>query len=155
MSLAHSARMEAQEYYKVAPDVAKALRALGSAVEAFGLDKGMLELMKLRASQINGCGYCVQYHLNAARQLEVPQTKLDLVIVWREAGIFDARECAALAWTEALTARLAEAVPDTLWAEVTTVFSESEIAFLTAAVANINAWNRIGVALRFSPAIPK
>ena len=84
----------------------------------------------------------------------MPQTKLDLACVWREAGIFDARECAALAWTEALTARLSEGVPDDLWAAVRAVFSEAEAAFLTAAVANINAWNRIGVALRFSPPIP-
>ena len=151
MMLAHSPRMDAQKFYKIAPDVTAALLALGSAVEASGFDPGMLELMKLRASQQNGCGYCVQYHLNAARKVGVSQRKLDLVCVWREAGMFNPQERAALAWTEALTAHLPDGVPDGLWAEVRAVFSEAEAAFLTAAVANINAWNRIAASLRFSP----
>jgi AhpD family alkylhydroperoxidase len=155
MSLIHSARMEAQDYYQVAPDVTRALRELGAAVEASGLDKGMLELMKLRASQINGCTYCLQYHLNVARMLGVSQHKLDLAGVWREAGIFTERECAALALTEALTARLADGLPDDLWEEVRAVFTESETAFLAAAVANINAWNRIAIAMRFTPPAPR
>ena len=151
MTLSHAPRMTAQSFYKVAPDVAASLRALGTAVEASGLDKAMLELMKLRASQINGCSYCVQYHLNLARQLGVSQARLDLACVWREAGIFSPRECAALAMTEALTARLDQGLPDDLWEQVRAVFSESEAAFLAAAVANINAWNRIAIALRFAP----
>ncbi len=68
-----------------------------------GLDKALTELIKIRASQINGCAFCVQFHLNLARKAGVPQTKLDLVAVWRDAGVFTAREMAALAWTEALT----------------------------------------------------
>lgn len=155
MALAHTPRMDSTDFYKVAPAAVAALRALGDAVEASGLDPGMVELMKLRASQINGCCYCVQYHLNVARKLGVPQVKLDLAGVWREAGIFSARECAALAWTEALTADLPDGVPDDLWAEVRAVFSESETAFLSAAVANINAWNRIAVSLAFAPPIAR
>ena len=155
MSLTHSARMEATDYYQVAPDATRALRELGAAVEASGLDKGMLELMKLRASQINGCTYCLQYHLNVARMLGVPQHKLDLAGVWREAGIFTERECAALALTEALTARVADGLPDDLWTEIRAVFTEGETAFLTAAVANINAWNRIAIAMRFTPPAPR
>ena len=155
MSLTHPPRMEAQDYYQVAPDVARALRELGGAVEASGLDKGLLELVKLRASQINGCTYCVQYHLNVARMLGVQQSRLDLACVWREAGIFTERECAALALTEALTARLTEGLHDDLWNEVRAVFTESETAFLAAAIANINAWNRIAIAMRFNPPIPR
>ena len=154
MTLAHSPRLSVQDFYKVAPDATSALRALGTAVEACGLDPGMIELMKLRASQINGCCFCLQYHLNVARKLGVPQAKLDLMAAWREAGIFDARECAALALTEALTARLPDGLADDLWAEVRAVFSQDETAFLTAAIANINAWNRIAIALRFAPPMP-
>jgi AhpD family alkylhydroperoxidase len=155
MPLTHTARMEAQDYYQVAPDATRALRELGAAVEASGLDPGMLELMKLRASQINGCTYCLQYHLNVARMLGVPQHKLDLAGVWREAGVFTERECAALAMTEALTARLPEGLPDDLWAEIRALFSEGETAFLAAAIANINAWNRIAIAMRFAPPVPR
>ena len=155
MALAHPERMRAQDFYKLAPDVATALRNLGTAVEASGLDPAMLELMKLRASYINGCTFCVQHHLNIARKLEVSQTRLDLVGVWREAGVFTPRECAALALTEALTARLAEGLSDDLWSEVLAVFSTDEAALLCSAVANINAWNRIAIALRFAPPIPR
>lgn len=155
MSLAHPPRIESRTYYGMAPAAVAALRALGKAVEDSGLDAGMVELMKLRASQMNGCAFCVQHHLNIARSLAVPQVKLDLVATWREAGmVFDARECAALAWTEALTGSLPAGVPDDLYAAVRAEFSETEVAFLTAAVATINAWNRIGVALRFAPPIP-
>ena len=155
MSLTHTARMEAQDYYQVAPDATRALRELGAAVEASGLDKGMLELMKLRASQINGCTYCLQYHLNVARMLDVSQHKLDLTGVWREAGIFTERECAALAMTEALTAGLPGGLSDELWTEIRAVFSEGETAFLAAAIANINAWNRVAIAMRFTPPAPR
>ncbi len=155
MTLAHPERMRAQEFYKLAPDVATALRNLGTAVEASGLDPAMLELMKLRASYINGCTFCVQHHLNIARKLEISQTRLDLVGVWREAGVFTPRECAALALTEALTARLPDGLPDELWSEVLAVFSADEAAFLCSAVANINAWNRIAIALRFAPPMPR
>jgi AhpD family alkylhydroperoxidase len=113
----------------------------------------MIELMKLRASQVNGCCYCVQYHLNVARKLGVSQSRLDLACVWREAGIFSPRECAALAMTEALSAHLSEGLADDLWAEVRAVFSESEAAFLAAAIATINAWNRIAISLRFAPPV--
>jgi AhpD family alkylhydroperoxidase len=153
-AIPHHARLEAADFYRVAPDATRALRDLGAAVEASGLEKDLLELVKVRASQINGCGYCVQYHLNVARKLKVPQARLDLLVVWREAGIFSARECAALGLTEVLCSGIAGGVSDALWAEVRAVYSESEAAFLTAAIANINAWNRIGVALRFSPPIP-
>ncbi|MBL8384553.1 MAG: carboxymuconolactone decarboxylase family protein [Burkholderiales bacterium] len=147
-------RIDSREFYALAPEAVAALRALGSAVEAAGLDRGMLELVKLRASQINGCGYCVQYHLNLARSLGVPQVKLDLACVWREAGVFSGRECAALAWTEALTARPADGAPDDLYAALCAEFTRTEIAALTAAIANINAWNRIAAPLRFAPPIP-
>ncbi|MHB1670297.1 carboxymuconolactone decarboxylase family protein [Thiomonas sp.] len=78
------------------PTAPAALRALGKTVDDSGLDKRLTELIKLRVSQINGCAYCIQYHLNQARRLGVPDHQLDLVAAWRDAGVFTARECAAL-----------------------------------------------------------
>ena len=137
-----------------APSVVAALAMLGKAVDDSGLDKQLTELLKLRASQINGCAFCLQYHLNLARKLELAQAKIDLVATWRDAGIFSPRECAALAWTEALTSMAQQHISDALYAQVEAEFSPSEIAFLTTAVGAINAWNRIAGALQFSPPIP-
>ena len=149
------ARMEFAEFEKTAPQARAALTALSKAVGDSGLDKALTELIKIRASQINGCTFCVQFHLNFARKFDVPQTKLDLVAVWRDAGVFTAREMAALAWTEALTHVTPLGVSDEDFADARKEFSESELVFLTAAVAAINAWNRIAMAFRFSPPVPQ
>jgi len=137
-----------------APAVTIALRALGQAVDDSGLDKSLVELIKLRASQINGCAYCIQYHLNVARRLGVVPAKLDLVAAWREAGVYTVRERAALAWAEALTLMAGRHVSDAIYTELQAQFSEIEITFLTAAIGAINAWNRIAGALQFAPSIP-
>ncbi len=147
----HAPRMDRSRYDQTAPAVVAALRALGKAIDDSGLDKSLTELVELRASQINGCAFCVQYHLNVARGLEVASVKLDLVAAWREAGVFSARERAALAWTEALTLMSGNTVSDAVYAELQEQFSEPEIAFLTAAVGAINVWNRIAGALHFAP----
>src|SRR5271170_3665894 len=97
------ARLDYEEFTNTAPEAAKALFALGKAVDASGLAKDLTELVKLRASQINGCAFCIQFHLNRARQQGVAGEKLDLVAAWRDAGIYTPREMAALAWTEILT----------------------------------------------------
>lgn len=131
--------------------VVSALRDYSRAVDASGLDKGLVELLKLRASQINGCAFCLQFHLNLARKLGLPQRQLDQLAAWRDSHAFSARERAALAWTEALTRMSAAPVEGTLYAELQAQFSEGEIANLTAAIAAINAWNRIAGALRFTP----
>ena len=149
------ARMELADFDKAAPEARAALSALSKAVGDSGLDKGLTELIKIRASQINGCAFCVQFHLNLARKQRVPQTKLDLVPVWREAGVFTKREMAALAWTEALTGIGPEGVADEAYAAVKAEFEESELVFLTTAVASINAWNRIAMAYRFTPPVPQ
>lgn len=141
-------------FEQAAPSVIAALRMLGKAVDDSGLDKQLTELLKLRASQLNGCAFCLQFHMNLARKLGLAPVKIDLVAVWRETGVFSTRERAALAWTEALTLMAQQPVTDGLYAEVQAEFSESEIAFLTTAVAAINAWNRIAGALRFTPPIP-
>ena len=150
-----SARMEYTGFTQIAPAVTAALTAISKAVSDSGLDKSLTELIKIRASQINGCAFCVQYHLNAARKLSVSETKLGLVAVWREANIFTARERAALAWTEALTRVTPHGITDESYQDASKEFSESELASLTAAIASINAWNRIAMAYRFTPPIPQ
>ena len=97
------ARSEYEDFKKIAPDAYELVLALGQVAAKAGLDKQLLELVKLRASQINGCAFCVQHHILLSERLGVPVDKLNLVAVWREAPIFSARERAALAWAEALT----------------------------------------------------
>ena len=97
------ARSEYKDFMSLTPDAYAAVLALSQVAAKAGLDKQLLELIKLRASQINGCAFCVQYHIMESEKLGVPADKLNLVVVWREAPQFSARERAALAWTEALT----------------------------------------------------
>lgn len=153
MTQEHHAFIDMPDFEREAPDVLAALGALGKAVDNSGLEKSLTELIKVRASQLNGCAFCLQYHLNYARKLRVTPAKLDLVATWREVGLFSARERAALAWTEALTLMPSRHVADADYAEVQAQFSKTEIAFLTTAIGAINAWNRIAGALRFSPPI--
>jgi AhpD family alkylhydroperoxidase len=149
-----NSRVSYEAFAKLAAPARAALTALGKTVDDSGLDKGLGEIIKLRASQINGCAFCVQYHLNVARKLGVAAEKLDLVAVWREAGIFSPREMAALAWTEALTEMTPEVTSDSAYAALLEHFDASEAVFLTIAIGTINQWNRIAVALRFAPPIP-
>jgi AhpD family alkylhydroperoxidase len=144
------ARSEYKDFMTLAPDAYDAVLALGKIAAKAGIDRQLLELIKLRASQINGCAFCVQYHIMESEKLGVPTDKLNLVVVWREAPQFSARERAALAWTEALTL-LADGVSDEVYAEATREFSEKELAYLTSAIASINVWNRFGAAFRWTP----
>ncbi len=144
-----------QEFQSITKDAYAALTKLSMAIGVSGLDLGLVEMVKLRASQINGCAFCTQYHLNAARKHNVPAEKLDLLVVWREAGIFTAREQAALAWTEKLTVIAGNHISDEDYAAVTAEFSTEETAWLTTAIGLINTWNRIAGPLRFPPPIPK
>ncbi len=106
-------------------------------------------------SQINGCAFCLQLHLDIARKLGIAAEKLDLVAVWREAGVFSTREMAALAWAEALTALSPEASSGQAYEAVRREFSEAEALFLTVAIGTINQWNRIAIGLGFPPSIAK
>jgi AhpD family alkylhydroperoxidase len=148
------ARAEYADLPKLAPDVYEAVRALSQMAAKAGLDKQLLELVKLRASQINGCAFCVQFHILQAESLGVSTDKLNLLVVWREAPQFSSRERAALAWTEALT-KLGDGVTDEVYAEARTEFSEQELSYLTSAIAAINVWNRYGVAYRWTPPVRK
>ncbi|MCS0500926.1 carboxymuconolactone decarboxylase family protein [Ancylobacter mangrovi] len=136
------------EFQQLVPEATPALRALSRAANA-GLDHGTVELVKVRVSQINGCAFCTALHLEAARKLGVAPAKLDLVAVWREAGLFDAREKAILAFAEALTAMGRAPLPEDALAGIAAHLSRAEIAHLAAAIATINAWNRIAGGLRF------
>ena len=144
------ARSEYKDFQAQAPDAYEIVAALGQAAAKAGIDKQLLELIKLRASQINGCAFCVQYHILQAEGLGMSADKLNLVVVWREAPIFSSRERAALAWTEALTL-LSGGVSDEVYAEARAEFSEKELTYLTSAIASINVWNRFGAAYRWSP----
>jgi AhpD family alkylhydroperoxidase len=144
------ARSEQKDFKALAPDVSDMVVALGQAAAKAGIDKQLLELIKLRASQINGCAFCVQFHILQGERLGIAADKLNLVVVWREVALFSARERAALAWTEALTL-LTEGVSDEVYAEARAAFSEQELAYLSSAIAAINVWNRLGVAYRWTP----
>ena len=144
------ARHENAQLKQAAPDIYDAIFALSQLAAKAGLDKQLLELVKIRASQINGCAFCVQYHILHAERIGVPADKINLVTVWREAPQFSRRERAALAWTEALT-ELRGGVSDEVYAEAIAAFSEQELLYLTSAVSVINVWNRYGVAYRWTP----
>lgn len=144
------ARSEYDDFKVLAPDAYEIVAALGQAASKAGIDRQMLELVKLRASQINGCAFCVQFHTLQGEGLGIPADKLNLVVVWREAPLFSSRERAALAWTEALT-QLEGGVSDEVYAQAIAEFSDKELVYLTSAIASINVWNRFGVAYRWTP----
>ena len=148
------ARGEYEAFKALAPDAYDAVLALGDVAARAGLDKQLLELVKLRASQINGCAFCVQHHIVLSERLGVSADKLNLVVVWREAPLFSARERAALAWTEALTL-VANGVSDEVYAQASAEFSETELLYLSSAIAGINVWNRFGAAYRWTPPVRK
>lgn len=132
------------------PQAVVALRTL-STLSGEGMDKALVELIKVRASQLNGCAYCLQLHLGWARQAGVAQGKLDQVAVWQESPGFTPRERAALAWTETLTKCAGDADTDSARQSVHQHFSEEQVLRLTLAIAAINAWNRIAGPLGFTP----
>lgn len=134
----------------VLPEAMQALMALSGVPQKVGLSPKLLELVNLRASQINGCGVCVDGHPRIARKLGETDERLFAVAAWRESPYFSDAERAALALTEAVT-RLsdrADPVPDTIWDEATRHFDGKSIAALVIAIANINVWNRLNVATR-------
>lgn len=135
----------AVKYEQVIPDVLKALGDVHAAMAAHELEPAIRHLVHLRASQINGCAFCIRMHLREARQAGETNDRLDRVIVWRHVHDFTAREKAALGWTEALTVLDARTDLATLRQELRQHFSEAEIGTLTAEVAMINLWNRIQV----------
>ncbi|HKH01221.1 MAG TPA: carboxymuconolactone decarboxylase family protein [Bradyrhizobium sp.] len=144
------ARSEPKDFRALAPEAYEVVSALGQLAAEAGIDKQLLEIIKLRASQINGCAFCVQYHILQGESLGISADKLNLVVVWREAPMFSPRERAALAWTEALTL-VTQGVGDEVYAQARAEFSDTELAYLSSAIASINVWNRLGAAYRWTP----
>src|SRR5262245_25422396 len=128
-----------------------AIYGLGRYVEQCGLEPSMLELVKLRASQINGCAYCIDMHTKDARAHGESEQRLYLLDAWRETPFYSERERAALLWTEAVTLIAEDRVPDDVYETVRASFSEEELVDLTMAVVAINAYNRLNVSLRTVP----
>ena len=135
----------------VNPAAYKAVATLQTYVDQSGLDAKLRELIKIRASQINGCAFCLAMHTRDARKLGETDERMHLLNAWREAPIYSAREQAALAWTEAITRITDGHVPDHIYEQVKRQFSEKEIIDLTAAAVAINTWNRIAIAFRSTP----
>lgn len=134
--------------YKVAPGAGKALWELERYVRESGLERALLELVRLRASYMNGCAYCVDMHTKDARTGGETEQRLYAVPVWRETPFFTPRERAALAWTEAVTDVARSGVPDQVYEEARSRFTEEELVNLTMAIIAINAWNRGAIAFR-------
>lgn len=138
-------------YTKVAPGAYQAMLGLEHYLHDCSLDEKLIDLVKLRASQINGCAYCIDMHWKDLRAIGESEQRLYSLDAWKEAPFYTDRERAAFAWTEAVT-RVAETrVPDEVYEEVRKHFSEKELADLTLAVATINAWNRLSIAARTEP----
>jgi AhpD family alkylhydroperoxidase len=129
----------------------RAMRALGSAVRESGLDRSLIHLVRVRVSQINGCGYCIDMHTKDARAAGESEQRLFLLQVWREAPLYTDRERAALAWAEAVTTISKEHVPDATYEQARAAFSESEMAALTLAIVEINGWNRFAISFNAIP----
>ncbi len=139
------------DYTKFAPNAVKAILGLEQYVVNSGIERSLLELVRLRASQINGCAYCVDMHSADAKKAGESERRLHALVVWRESPFFTTRERAALAWTESVTLLSETHVPDELYNEVLTCFSEKELIDLTMAIITINSWNRIAVSFRKLP----
>jgi len=129
----------------------RAMLSLQREVESSGLEKSLIHLMKIRASQMNGCAYCIDMHTKDARAAGETEQRIYALSAWRETPFFNARERAALEWTESVT-RVGEThVPDETYESVKRHFSEAEMVSLTFAVISINGWNRLAVAFRAEP----
>lgn len=136
------------DYFPKAPVLLQSVLALNKAVEDCGLERSLLHLIKLRASQINGCSYCVDMHAHEALADGDGQQRVIMVSAWKESPLFTERERVAFAWTEAVTLIAKDGVPDELYVRALGQFSESELVQLTVAVSMINTWNRLSVAFR-------
>jgi AhpD family alkylhydroperoxidase len=139
------------DYLRVARGAYDALLGLEKYLQQSGLEEPLVDLLKLRASQINGCAYCIDMHWKDLRSLGETEQRLYGLDAWEESPYYSDRERAALLWTEAVTKIREGHVPDEIYERVRTQFSEKEVADLTIAIANINAWNRLAIAGRSVP----
>ncbi|WP_193165324.1 carboxymuconolactone decarboxylase family protein [Microbulbifer hainanensis] len=143
-----SARLD---FYKASPGAIKAMLALEEQIGKSSLEKPLVELVRLRTSQINGCAFCVDMHSADAKKGGEDDRRLATVVAWRETPFFTERERAALEWTESLTLISETHVPDATWEAVKPHFSEAELSDLTLLINAINGWNRYAIAFRKGP----
>lgn len=142
---------ERLNYSKVAPDAIKAMYELEKYLHGSGLERSLYELVKTRASQINGCAYCIDMHTKEARKAGETEQRLYALNAWRETPFYTERERAALKWTEALTLISENDVPESLYKATREYFNEAEIVALTMAIIAINGWNRLAISFRTFP----
>lgn len=138
-------------YETVSPEALKEMMALENYAANSGLEYSLFELVKLRASQINGCAYCIDMHSRDARKAGETEQRLYALMAWKDTPFFTERERAALAWTEALTLISENDVSDALYQQVTEHFNEKETVALTMVIVTINGWNRLAIAFRKVP----
>ena len=148
------------DYAKIAPGVVRSLAGLDKYLADAGLEGSLLNLVKLRASQINGCAYCIDMHSKDARASGETEQRLYGLSAWRDAPYYTDRERAALAWTESVTLIAEQHVSDALFVQTRAAFSEQELVNLTLAVIAINGWNRIAISFRpevgrYAPPVPR
>ncbi len=136
------------DYAKTSPGASRALYGLETYLETCGLDRKLLDLVRLRASQINGCAFCIDMHWKDLRAAGESEARLYWLDAWRESPGYSEREQAALAWTEAVTLVASSRVPDEVYEQARRQFSEKELVDLTLAVAAINSWNRMSISFR-------
>ncbi|MEO8098565.1 MAG: carboxymuconolactone decarboxylase family protein [Acidobacteriota bacterium] len=139
------------DYKKIAPEAYGSMLGLESYVKQSGLEASLLELVRIRASQINSCAYCLDMHTKDARAAGETEQRLYLLEAWRESPFYTERERAALSWTEAVTRISEGSVPDELYEDVRQKFTEKELVDLTMAIVAINGWNRLAIAFRSMP----
>jgi len=139
------------DFYKASPAAIKAMMGLEDRIGNSELEPSLVELVRLRASQINGCAYCIDLHTRDARKAGEDDRRLATLSVWHETPFFSERERAALAWTEAVTLVSQDHVPDAVWEAVHPHFTEAEMVDLTLLVVTINAWNRFAISFRKTP----
>jgi len=139
--------------YEAAPDAMRAVQRVEAYIQQCGLEKRLIELVKMRASQINGCAYCLHVHSADARRAGETEQRLYLLNAWHEAPLYTERERAALAWTEALTRIEETHAPDSTYDEVRQHFKDKELADLTTLIGLINLWNRLAIGFRYRPPV--
>lgn len=139
------------DYTQASPEAYKAMVHVEGVVRRSGLDASLLELIKIRASQMNGCAFCIDMHTKDARAKGETEQRIYALNAWRETPFFTDKERAALAWTEAITNIQQGHAPDAVYQELSAHFSEAERVDLTLAITTINAWNRIAIGFRTVP----
>lgn len=138
--------------YEAAPDAMAGMMEIEKYLGECGLEKSLIELVKMRASQINGCAFCLDMHSKEARKEGETEQRLYLLNAWKESSLYTERECAALAWTEALTKISDNHAPDDVFDLVRSVFSDEELTNLTLLIGQINTWNRFAIGFRYEHA---